>query len=177
MNFILFDLFGNEIKIPNYSHLQCDGRFSAKETLNRHVKVHTGERPHKCTYCPKSFIQSTQLRAHMFHHTGENAFTCTHCGDKFGRKNRLDSHIKSVHENPKHFTCDICSKEFCNKNMLRAHLSEHNVKRGKLPMHHYWWSDSIDSILIFLFYRKPMRNLQENVFVETIASASWETNP
>ena len=46
-------------------------RFAAKETLNRHVRTHTGIRPHICQYCGKAFIQPSQLRAHVFHHTGK----------------------------------------------------------------------------------------------------------
>ena len=49
---------------------QCYAKFTAKETLNRHVRTHTGIKPHGCKYCGKTFIQLSQLRAHIFHHTG-----------------------------------------------------------------------------------------------------------
>ncbi len=53
---------------------QCLARFAAKETLNRHVRTHTGDKPHACKICGKSFIQAAQLRSHLFHHTGNFYF-------------------------------------------------------------------------------------------------------
>lgn len=54
-------------------------RFSLKGTLNRHTRIHTGIRPHKCPYCGKEFIQGGGLKAHLFHHTGMNGFKCSVC--------------------------------------------------------------------------------------------------
>lgn len=51
---------------------QCYAKFTAKETLNRHMRTHTGNKPHSCKYCGKTFIQLSQLRAHIFHHTGKH---------------------------------------------------------------------------------------------------------
>lgn len=158
------------------SHSQCDGRFSAKETLNRHVKVHTGERPHKCTYCTKSFIQSTQLRAHLFHHTGEHAYTCTHCGDQFGRKNRLESHIKAVHENPTPVTCDICNKQFRNKTVLKKHIATHNEKKRKPLVKRRCLPNNM-ALFIFSCCRKQMRGLRQIICIETIVASSSESRP
>ena len=48
----------------------CDRPFLHRYNLNRHGKIHTGERPFKCPFCPKRFIQKRNLeqqhmRVHM----------------------------------------------------------------------------------------------------------------
>ncbi|CAH2008221.1 unnamed protein product [Acanthoscelides obtectus] len=35
------------------------------------MRIHTGERPHRCAVCSKTFIQSGQLVIHMRTHTGK----------------------------------------------------------------------------------------------------------
>ena len=45
----------------------CDKAFSQAGHLNRHVEVHTGEKPFKCSLCDKNFSQSCHLQAHKRH--------------------------------------------------------------------------------------------------------------
>lgn len=114
------------------SCFQCHRKFAARETLNRHQRTHTGEKPHVCQYCGKSFIQAAQLRAHIFHHTGENGFYCDVCGKAFNRKARLNIHKKFVHEGAIPFTCKVCDKGFTRKEDLVKHALLHTgIKRKK----------------------------------------------
>ncbi|KAH8031219.1 hypothetical protein HPB51_014055 [Rhipicephalus microplus] len=39
--------------------------------LQRHERIHTGDRPFQCPNCPKRFVQKTHLETHLRQHTGE----------------------------------------------------------------------------------------------------------
>ena len=57
----------------------CDKAFNQAAHLEKHFRVHTGEKPHKCHMCSKAFMQSDTLKNYMRIHTGEKPYASVHC--------------------------------------------------------------------------------------------------
>lgn len=72
----------------------CSKEFSSKYLLERHTRVHTGEKHFVCTHCMKAFNQKSSLDAHLRVHIGIRPFACPHCSNTFSQRGNLKTHIK-----------------------------------------------------------------------------------
>ena len=50
-----------------------------------------------CHYCPTTFKTTGEVNRHMMIHTGEKPFVCQFCNDAFNRKSNLQRHIRLKH--------------------------------------------------------------------------------
>ncbi|XP_026578927.1 zinc finger protein 165-like [Pseudonaja textilis] len=83
-------------KTPSYECSYCGKRWPCQSQLRRHVKIHTGERPHKCPDCGKSFSNSSNLSQHKRVHTGERPYSCKDCGKSYRRRASLVQHERET---------------------------------------------------------------------------------
>ena len=68
-----------------------------KTSTKNHERTHTGEKPYKCQFCDKSFMQKSDLNKHERTHTGEKPFKCSRCPERFITSTRRQKHFKSKH--------------------------------------------------------------------------------
>ncbi len=92
--FCVASIFKNSF-IPSYSRSQCVKSFASNADLQRHLRVHSGEKPYIGSQCSKSFNQSSGLQLHLRIHAGEKPYSCEKCTKSFARSDQLKRHVKS----------------------------------------------------------------------------------
>ncbi|XP_047143626.1 zinc finger protein 260 isoform X2 [Hydra vulgaris] len=107
----------------------CDYECIQKYNLVRHVKIHTGEKPFKCTYCDYECTQKTHLTRHLKFHSGEKPFKCTYCDYKCTQKSTLPRHVMT-HTGEKPFKCAYCDYKCAQKSDLTRHVKTHTGEKN-----------------------------------------------
>ncbi|XP_076838382.1 zinc finger protein 407 isoform X3 [Brachyhypopomus gauderio] len=114
----------------------CERSFSERWALNNHMKLHTGDKPYKCTWptCHYAFLTLSAMKDHYRTHTGEKSFLCDLCGFAGGTRHALTKHRRQ-HTGERPFRCQLCS--FAST--TQSHLTRHKrVHTGEKPYRCPW---------------------------------------
>ena len=115
----------------------CGRGFVNKQARDDHINVHTGEKPHKCKYCPATFASNGTLGMHQRAHLGikrkpkpksnapEPDLPCEECGKIFRGRAKLKIHKQHHHVESQ---CAVCGIMVTNAKM-KFHVKKNHKEK------------------------------------------------
>lgn len=100
-------------------------KFVADEGQNSEVDGKTKVRRFKCIFCEKKFIRSTHLNRHLRIHTGDKPYFCPICRQRFSRVDYMKAHVSS-HQQDKVHRCCVCRKVYDDLATFTDHCLSHD---------------------------------------------------
>lgn len=129
----------------------CGKRLKSEALLAAHSRIHTGDKPHRCGICLRSFQRATCLKQHhvrvhlkvrasdVSHAAARKksaaaakAFPCSICSKVFKFRSLLASH-SMIHSETRPFACDFCSRSFRRLSHLKRHREVVHANGARLP--------------------------------------------
>uniref|UniRef100_A0A2A4JW29 C2H2-type domain-containing protein n=1 Tax=Heliothis virescens TaxID=7102 RepID=A0A2A4JW29_HELVI len=107
--------------------------FTKVDRYKAHLREHAKLTIYKCTFCDKSFSDSSNFSKHKKIH-GSTFFQCDMCQRKFNSKKMITQHMEYHNKNGP-IKCQFCDKVFHFESMLNKHIK---CSHTKLIMHKFW---------------------------------------
>uniref|UniRef100_A0A8R1DJ69 C2H2-type domain-containing protein n=1 Tax=Caenorhabditis japonica TaxID=281687 RepID=A0A8R1DJ69_CAEJA len=78
-------------------HAGCGKRFLRNHDLNKHKKLHSGEKPFVCPICQKAFARKDNLSSHVKGHAYHKQHPCDLCDEILPHFASFKEHMEKVH--------------------------------------------------------------------------------
>lgn len=122
-------------QIAMFECVTCEKKFTFRDNLRRHMKLHSSKSIFDCTMCKfKSFSTKVLLFNHLYKdHQLPAPHSCTKCNAGFTYASQLKLHqitnrCRGRGENPG-FICEVCSRPFVIASNLKRHLMIHTNEK------------------------------------------------
>ncbi|CAE1259795.1 unnamed protein product [Acanthosepion pharaonis] len=103
-------------------------QFASLRDMQLHVLSHThGKTLHSCTVCGRSYTTPSKLQRHVRVHSGERPYMCNLCGRRFTRSDHVKQHMKVHQPHRQKNMCRICGVRFARSSLLGSHLRRHSI--------------------------------------------------
>lgn len=81
-------------KVRNFECDICHKKYTSKDVLRKHKKIHGVNRKFPCSKCDKGFDIQGDLEKHEEVHSGGRPYACLYCSNTFSREQGLSTHMK-----------------------------------------------------------------------------------
>lgn len=107
----------------------CDYTHVKKGAVIKHMKVHSDNKPYKCSVCNRGFRTQASLVNHENIHTGTKPYHCNACNCKFTTAGEIVRHIRYRHSKIRPHKCNECDYAAVELSKLRRHQRSHTGER------------------------------------------------
>ncbi len=108
------------------------GKTIRETAMNKHMNLHTEEKPYTCDMCGKHFRTKWSLREHIMIEIGMKDYVCEMCGKKFVIQAYLNKHMRfhrMCDGEIQGYQCEICGKRYAEEWRVKEH--QRNTHRSQ----------------------------------------------